>query len=130
MPAKAISGAGSAGYHRLLVGHDGMVANRPLGLAARRSDPRCELALHDPRRHADERKTHGNRTGACRGGQSRLDREMGYVACRTHRVVELGILDQAELFPAHRYRISEHADKRNKAYVIRLREAAKICGLA
>jgi hypothetical protein len=56
------------------------------------------------------------------------------VAARTARahtkaLVDLGILDQADVFPAHRYRVSEQAKTRNKAYMIRLREAAKVFGL-
>ncbi len=39
------------------------------------------------------------------------------------KLVKLGIFDQAEIFSAHRYRVSEHADKHNAAYVLRLHEA-------
>jgi predicted transcriptional regulator len=50
------------------------------------------------------------------------------VAARTarhhlRRLVELGICDLAEVFPAHRYRISKMASKRNKAYLLRLEYA-------
>jgi predicted transcriptional regulator len=44
----------------------------------------------------------------------------------TQRLVSLGILDQAEVFPGHRYRYSAQAKKRNLAYVQRLQEAAEI----
>jgi len=55
------------------------------------------------------------------------------VAARTARhhalnLVRLGIFDQAEVFPAHRYRLSGHADKRNKGYMLRLQEARKVFG--
>lgn len=43
-----------------------------------------------------------------------------------HRLVELGLLDQAELFPGHRYRLSEFASKRNAAYKSRLDRAVEI----
>jgi hypothetical protein len=43
-----------------------------------------------------------------------------------YRLVALGILDQAEVFPGHRYRFSAQADKRNKAYLLRLAEAEAI----
>ena len=46
----------------------------------------------------------------------------------TLRLVKLGILDQAEVFPAHRYRISEKASKRNVAYVQRLEKAKEVFG--
>lgn len=53
------------------------------------------------------------------------------VAQRTSRahllkLVHLGILDQAEVFPAHRYQFSEMADKRNKAFMQRLEKAAEV----
>jgi DNA-binding IclR family transcriptional regulator len=48
----------------------------------------------------------------------------------TLRLVKLGIADQAELFPAHRYRLSEYAAKRNRGYADRIGRAAEIFGLA
>lgn len=55
------------------------------------------------------------------------------VAERTARqhslfLVNLGILDQADVFPAHKYKYSELADKRNKAYVGRLCSAIEVFG--
>lgn len=49
---------------------------------------------------------------------------------RSHclRLVKLGLFDQAEVFPAHRYRMSSMATKRNRAMVQRLREAQKVIG--
>lgn len=44
----------------------------------------------------------------------------------TRRLVALGLLDLAEVFPAHRYRVSEMADKRNAAYVNRLKAACEV----
>lgn len=53
---------------------------------------------------------------------------VGDRTARSHalRFVRLGIFDQAEVFPAHRYRLSELAGKRNKAFLQRLDEAAEI----
>lgn len=56
------------------------------------------------------------------------------VAPRTSRahalkLVNLGIFDQAEVFPAHRYRLSEKASKRNKAYLQRIENALGIFSL-
>ncbi len=50
---------------------------------------------------------------------------------RSHalRLVKLGLLDQAEVFPAHRYRLSEHARNRNRSYVDRLTRAAEALGV-
>ncbi len=50
---------------------------------------------------------------------------------RSHclRLVNLGIVDQAEVFPAHRYRLSPMASKRNKTMVARIEDAAKVFGL-
>lgn len=45
------------------------------------------------------------------------------------RLVRLGLLDQAEVFPAHRYRVSTLAEKRNKSMVQRIRAAREAFGL-
>lgn len=42
------------------------------------------------------------------------------------RLVRLGLVDVAELFPRHRYRLSEKGVRRNKAYLQRLEIAAEI----
>ncbi len=46
----------------------------------------------------------------------------------TKRLVSIGILDQAELFPAHRYRLSARAGKRDAGYLNRLNKAIEIFG--
>jgi hypothetical protein len=51
------------------------------------------------------------------------------VRAHTLRLAKLGILDQAEVFPANRYRFSERGEKRNETYTIRLKQAAEIMGL-
>jgi len=43
---------------------------------------------------------------------------------------KLGLVDVAEVFPGHRYRLAQKADKRNASYVIRLRQAVEVFGLA
>lgn len=53
------------------------------------------------------------------------------IAHRTGRAfalkfVRLGIADQAEVWPAHRYRWSKMADKRNRSYVQRLEQASEV----
>jgi len=45
------------------------------------------------------------------------------------KLVRLGIADQAEVFPGHRYRIAEFAAKRNRGYVDRLARAANALGI-
>lgn len=47
----------------------------------------------------------------------------------TLRLVKLGILDLAEVFPAHRFRLSQMADKRNRGYLQRLNGACEVFGL-
>jgi hypothetical protein len=42
------------------------------------------------------------------------------------KFVKLGLLDLAEVWPAHRYRWSKLAAKRNRAYVQRLEQAAEV----
>ncbi|MGL5912021.1 MAG: hypothetical protein ACRCZP_18600 [Phycicoccus sp.] len=56
------------------------------------------------------------------------------VAPRTARahalkLVQLGVVDQAEVFPGHRYRLSEFAGKRNRGYVDRITRAAQALGI-
>ena len=48
---------------------------------------------------------------------------------KTKKFVDLGICDIAEVYPGHRYRLSQKADKRNTAYMKRLEEAVVIFGL-
>lgn len=57
--------------------------------------------------------------------------ERASVASRTARshllrLVTLGLVDQMELFPAHRYRWSSKALQRNKAYLQRIDAASKV----
>jgi predicted DNA-binding transcriptional regulator len=57
------------------------------------------------------------------------------VAARTARahalkLVQLGLLEQAEVFPGHRYQLSSHANQRNRGYVDRLEKAAAVFGLS
>lgn len=57
------------------------------------------------------------------------------VAPRTARahalkLVKLGIVEQAEVFPGHRYRISGFASKRNRGYVDRLKKAAEVLDIS
>lgn len=51
------------------------------------------------------------------------------VRAHTLKLVQLGLLDQAEVFPAHRYKWSGKGAKRNTAYSIRLEKAAEVFGL-
>lgn len=44
----------------------------------------------------------------------------------TQRFVALGICDQAEVYPGHRFRLAPKADKRNGAYLLRLQQADAI----
>lgn len=48
------------------------------------------------------------------------------VRSHTLRFVKLGILDQAEVFPAHRYKYSQKANRRNVAYLQRLERADEV----
>lgn len=68
----------------------------------------------------------------CSAGEWRTANEIAVatgVAARTvrahvRRLVNLGIFDQAEVFPGHRYRFSSMAAQRNKSYIQRLNSAA------
>jgi len=84
-----------------------------------------EVSAHEARFYAYVKQS---------GGAWRTARELAAgakVAERTarayaHKLVELGVLDVAEVFPAHRYRFSGKAGKRNKAYVLRLDHAVEV----
>lgn len=43
--------------------------------------------------------------------------------------VDVGIADQAELFPGHRYRLSVKAAKRNTGYLQRIEAACAVFGI-
>jgi predicted ArsR family transcriptional regulator len=60
--------------------------------------------------------------------------EQASVAPRTARahclkLVRLGLVDQVETFPAHRYRWSEKGSKRNRGYLQRLEQAVSVFGI-
>ena len=50
------------------------------------------------------------------------------VRLHTLRFVKLGMLDLAEVFPAHRFRWSAKAERRNKSYEVRLENAIEVFG--
>lgn len=51
------------------------------------------------------------------------------VRAMTSKFVRLGLLDQAEVFPAHKFRLSEKAGKRNHGYLDRLKHVAEVFGV-
>ncbi len=48
----------------------------------------------------------------------------------TLRLVQLGILDLAEVFPAHKFKLAQAADKRNRGYLTRLENVCEVFDLA
>lgn len=48
------------------------------------------------------------------------------IRLHTKRLLDLGILDRMELFPAHKFKLSDKASKRNAAYLARLQAAAVV----
>lgn len=44
------------------------------------------------------------------------------------KLVKAGLFDLAEVFPAHRYRLSPMAEKRNKGLVLRFQRAREVFG--
>jgi hypothetical protein len=58
--------------------------------------------------------------------------QVGDRTARAHalKLVKSGVFDQAEIFPGHRYRISEKADKRNRGFVQRLEKVGEVLGLS
>jgi hypothetical protein len=45
------------------------------------------------------------------------------------RLVRAGVFEQAEVFPSHRYKLAEKAEKRNKGFYQRLEQAGEVFGL-
>ena len=50
------------------------------------------------------------------------------VGFHTKNLVQLGILDQAEVYPGHRFKVASKAEKRNFGYIQRLQQAGEIFG--
>jgi predicted ArsR family transcriptional regulator len=48
----------------------------------------------------------------------------------THNLVALGVVDQAEVFPGHRFRVSQSAKARNHGYHRRIIQAAEVLGIS
>lgn len=46
------------------------------------------------------------------------------------KFVRLGLADLAEVFPAHRYKFAEKAQRRNAAYVQRMEQVVEVFGLS
>jgi hypothetical protein len=68
-------------------------------------------------------KTNAELATECRDVAPRTVRAM------TFKFVQLGLVDQAEVFPAHKFKIAAKADKRNRGYADRLRHAAEVFGV-
>lgn len=47
----------------------------------------------------------------------------------TMKLVKMGLLDRAEVFPAHRFKLSDKADKRSRVYSGRINKAAEVFGV-
>lgn len=89
---------------------------------------RNEVSIHEARLFVSLRKK------ARQWISSKEAAESSGISPRTARAhllkfVKLGIVDVAETFPGHRYKMSEKADKRNQAYLMRLKGTAEVFGL-
>lgn len=51
------------------------------------------------------------------------------VRAHTSRLVSAGLVERAEVFPGHRFRLSQKADKRGDGYLQRLEKAREVFGL-
>ena len=51
------------------------------------------------------------------------------VRAKTLKLTSMGILDCAEVFPSHRYRLADKAQRRNGGYWDRLVKAAEVLGV-
>jgi DNA-binding IclR family transcriptional regulator len=89
---------------------------------------RSEVSVHEVRAYLALKGAAGWLTSLALAGAA----DIAPRTARAHvlKLVRLGLVDQAELFPGHRYRLSEMAGKRNAAYVQRLEQAAEVFGLS
>jgi hypothetical protein len=91
---------------------------------------RSEISLHELKvylalkNNSDKWLSNEDIAGMVTGVSPRTIRQ------HTRRLVKLGVIDQAEVFPRHHYKISEKAGKRNQSYVARLESAAVVFGLS
>lgn len=69
-------------------------------------------------------RTNAELAAACRNVAPRTVRAM------TLKFVRLGLVDQAEVFPAYKFRLAEKAAKRNRGYIDRLHHAAEVFGIS
>lgn len=51
------------------------------------------------------------------------------VRSKTSKFVKLQLVEEAAVFPSHRFKWSDRADSRNQGYVLRLESAAGVLGL-
>ncbi len=86
-----------------------------------------EISLHEVKLYRAIQKR-----GAIWATSKELANDSG-IAERTARahllkLARLNVVDIAEVFPGHRYRISDKADKRNAGYITRLERASEAFG--
>jgi hypothetical protein len=51
------------------------------------------------------------------------------IRLHTSKLAKLGVFEEAVVFPAHKYRVSDKAQQLNPSYLARLAEAAKLHGV-
>ena len=87
-----------------------------------------EISVHEVRFFLAVIDQEGWFTSAEIAQSSKIAKRTGRAFC--NKWVKLGLLDQADVFPSHRYRFSTHAKKRNAAYLLRVENAANVFGLS
>jgi DNA-binding transcriptional ArsR family regulator len=91
---------------------------------------RNEISIHELKVYAALRQrpgswlTNGEITALVSGVSPRT------VRAHTLRLVKANVIDQAEVFPGHRYRWSDKGGKRNPNYTQRLESAAEVFGMS
>jgi hypothetical protein len=90
---------------------------------------RNEVSMHELKVYAALKKRHSKWATHADIYQDVADVSPRTIRAHVLKFVRLGLVDQAEVFPAHRYRLSDKAEKRNKGYVTRLETAAEVFGI-
>jgi len=91
-----------------------------------------EISVHAARIYATLRDRAANGKGWMTAHEIASASEVAPRTARAYakRFVDAGIVDLAEVFPAHRYRLSTLAKNRNRTYDQRLEQACEIFGIA
>lgn len=88
---------------------------------------RNEISLHEARLFLELKKANNWKTSKELATLAKISDR----TARAHllRFSRIGILDCAEVYPGHRYKLAKKADKRNSGFLRRIEAAVEVFGL-